>query len=227
MPTAPPFPSQTVLVTGGTKGIGNAIAAHLSGLGARVFAAAIDAPPPLQLDVRSEQSVDSLFRHIESAGCALTSLIHCAGVGVFKPIADLSLADWDLVLSTNLTGAFLCTRAAIRHMLARSNGGGRIVHIGSVADHTPLAANGAYGSSKAGLRMLTQVTNEECALHGIRATLLSLGAVYTDVWASRPEFDKADMLSPADVAGVVAGILSQPPHVRVDELTVKPPKGIL
>jgi NAD(P)-dependent dehydrogenase (short-subunit alcohol dehydrogenase family) len=214
-----------VLVTGGTHGIGQAVVERLSESGVQVLGAAIDAPPPLQVDVRSEQSVDDLFQSIEGSGRNISAMVHCAGVGIFKPLSELSLDDWNFVVSTNLTGAFLCTRAAIRHMLPR--GGGRIVHIGSVADHTPLPSNGAYGCSKAGLRMLTQIINAEHKLNGIRATLLSLGAVYTDIWKSLPQFSPSDMLSVQDVASIIAGILANPPHVRVDELLVVPPKGIL
>jgi NAD(P)-dependent dehydrogenase (short-subunit alcohol dehydrogenase family) len=224
--------SGAVLVTGGSRGIGQAVVEHLAAGGRRLFSAAIDATAgesglvsSLQVDVRDEAAVGGLFRSIEAAGCHLEAMVHCAGVGVFKPLADLTLEDWNLVVATNLTGAFLCSRAAIRHM--RTRGGGRIVHIGSVADHTPLAGNGAYGCSKAGVRMLTQIINEECKGDGIRATLLSLGAVYTDIWKSRPEFSAADMLSVSDVAEVIAGILAQPPHVRIDETIMLPPKGIL
>jgi NAD(P)-dependent dehydrogenase (short-subunit alcohol dehydrogenase family) len=175
--------------------------------------------------VREEQSVDALFRYIEASGHNIRALVHCAGIGIFKPLVDLPLEDWNNVISTNLTGAFICTRAAIKHMLPR--GGGRIIHIGSVAAQTPLPANGAYGSSKAGLRMLTQIINEEHKADGIRATLLTLGATYTDVWKGRPEFSHSDMLSVQDVADVVVSILAQHLHVRIDETIVLPPKGIL
>jgi NAD(P)-dependent dehydrogenase (short-subunit alcohol dehydrogenase family) len=214
-----------VLITGGTQGIGRAIADQLDENGTPVFAAAIDALPPMQVDVREEPSVDALFRHIETSGHNIKALVHCAGIGIFKPLVDLSLKDWNNVVSTNLTGAFLCTRAAIRHMLPR--GGGRIIHIGSVAAQTPLVANGAYGSAKAGLRMLTQIINEEHKSDGIRATLLTLGATYTDIWKGLPQFSPADMLSVQDVANMVVAILSQHSHVRIDEMTVVPPKGIL
>jgi NAD(P)-dependent dehydrogenase (short-subunit alcohol dehydrogenase family) len=217
-----------VLVTGGTHGIGRAVVERLRLDGAIIVVAAIDAQPSedaVRVDVRSEESVNGLFRHIEALGYDIRAMVHCAGVGIFKPLVELSLDDWDFVVSTNLTGAFLCTRSAIRHMLPR--GGGRIVHIGSVADHKPLPSNGAYGCSKAGLRMQTQIINEEHKSQGIRATLVSLGAVYTDAWKSRPEFSPSEMLGVQDVASVIAGILSQPPHVRIDEMVVVPPKGIL
>jgi NAD(P)-dependent dehydrogenase (short-subunit alcohol dehydrogenase family) len=169
--------------------------------------------------------VQNLFQHIEDSGANLHSLVHCAGVGVFRTLAELTLDEWNYVISTNLTGAFLCTRAAIRHMKPR--GGGRIIHIGSVAGETPLTANGAYGTSKAALSMLTKIINEEHKADGIRGTLLRLGAVFTDVWGSRPEFSRTDMLSVEDVASTISHVLSQPPHVRVDEIVVMPSKGIL
>jgi NAD(P)-dependent dehydrogenase (short-subunit alcohol dehydrogenase family) len=217
--------SGAVLVTGGARGIGRAVVEQLAASATRVIVADLNPPADIRVDVRREDSVTALFEQIEGSGVRVQALVHCAGIGIFKPIAELSTDDWNSVVSTNLTGAFLCSRATIRHMLSR--GGGRIVHIGSVADHTPLPSNGAYGCAKAGVRMLTQIINEEYKAQGIRATLLSLGAVYTDIWKSRPEFSPSDMLSVDDVARVIAGILSQPAHVRIDETVLLPPKGLL
>lgn len=217
---------ESVLVTGGARGIGRAVVEHLRAKGHVVFCADKDnADSSFMVDVTNEQSVQNLFLHIEESGARLHAMVHCAGVGIFRPLEEMTLDEWNHVINTNLTGAFLCTRAAIRHMKPR--GGGRIIHIGSIAGETPLQANGAYGSSKAALSMLTKVINEEHKGDGIRATLLRLGAVYTDVWKSRPEFSRSDMLSVEDVVSSISHVLSQPLQVRVDEVVVMPSKGIL
>jgi NAD(P)-dependent dehydrogenase (short-subunit alcohol dehydrogenase family) len=229
-----PLGGKVILVVGASRGIGGAAACALESEGANVIKADIAISPEagaqpvsnsIHLDVRSSGSVEAAFARLEHQFGGVDALVNCAGVGVFKPVAELTDEDWNNVLSTNLTGAFLCVRSALRQMLRR--GGGRIIHIGSVADHVPLPSNGVYGVSKAGLRMLTQIVNEDYKHDGVRATLISLGAVYTDIWRSRPEFDRADMLDVADVARAIVGILKEPPHVRIDNVVLLPPKGIL
>jgi NAD(P)-dependent dehydrogenase (short-subunit alcohol dehydrogenase family) len=131
----------------------------------------------MTLDVRDEASVTHCFQALYKQYGRLDVLINNAGIGVFRPFEDISLAEWDDVLRTNLTGAFLCCRAAFP--LLRNTGGGRIINIGSVADRVPLAGNAAYGASKFGLRGLSQILSEEGKDDRIRVTHLSLGAVYT------------------------------------------------
>lgn len=227
-----------VLVTGGSQGIGQAIAAALAEAGATVAAGSRRAPvaapetpcpagrvTPIALDVRDEASVRHAFGWLEGAAGQVDVLVNNAGLGLFKPLVDTTLAEWNDVLTTNLTGAFLCAREAFTRMAAR--GGGRIVNIGSVVDHHMLPMNGAYGASKMGLRALTEALNLEGAATGIRATLLSVGAVTTKIWDAHPQLSGAEGLTPADVARVVVDLVAQPAHVRMDEIRLMPPKGIL
>jgi NAD(P)-dependent dehydrogenase (short-subunit alcohol dehydrogenase family) len=221
--------ARNVVVVGGTGEIGKAVVSRLRADGLRVVCAAIDVSretaDELRFDITDEASVASLFERAEQAVGPLSVLVNCTGVGVFTPLAETSVQDWRKTLEVNLTGAFLCSREAFNRMKTR--GGGRLIHIGSVSDHLTLPMNGAYAASKHGVRALVGVLNEEGKPYAIRATLLSLGAVYTSFWRTRPEFSPADMLSVEDVAQSISEIARKPLNVRVDELRLLPPKGVL
>jgi NAD(P)-dependent dehydrogenase (short-subunit alcohol dehydrogenase family) len=166
-----------------------------------------------------------LFDWLDRALGRVDVLVNNAGVSVWKLVEDLSLAEWRSVIDTNLTGAFLCSREAIRRM--KRAGGGRIITIGSVADRVALPECGAYGASKYGARGLSEVITEEGKAFRVYGTLLSVGAVATEVWSGRPGFDPRDMLSPDDVGACVVDIAARPLSIRVDEVRVGPPKGVL
>jgi short-subunit dehydrogenase len=155
----------------------------------------------------------------------LYGLVNNAGVGTFKPIVDLSLAEFEETLKTNLTGSFLCMREAARRM--KSKGGGRIIQIGSISDHLTLPENGAYAASKFGTRALVGVLNEELKHHGVHCSLVSPGATLTEIWQGRSGFDPNDMISPDDIATTVTDILMRPKGVRIDEVKILPSKGVL
>nr|BDT32501.1 SDR family oxidoreductase [Myxococcus sp. MH1] len=220
--------ARNAIVVGGTGNIGAAVIHRLRAEGLHVICASEDvtreSSDSMRVDVTDEASVRSLFDKASANG-ALHLLVNCSGFGAFTPIEETSLADWRKSLDVNLTGAFLCAREAFKRM--KAHGGGRIVHIGSVSDHLTLPMNGAYAASKHGLRGLTGVLNAEGKDHAIRATLLSLGAVYTAFWKTRPEFSPADMLSVDDVAESIWEIARKPLHIRVDELRLVPSKGVL
>jgi len=221
--------ARNAIVVGGTGDIGKAVVDRLRAEGLRVVCASDDVtqetPDTLRVDITEESSVASLFERAERELGLISVLVNCAGVGGFTSIADTSVHDWRKTLDVNLTGAFICSREAFNRM--KRQGGGRIIHIGSVSDHLTLSMNGAYAASKHGVRALTGVLNEEGRDHAIRATLISLGAVYTTFWRTRPEFSPADMLSVEDVAQSICEIVRKPLNVRVDEIRLLPSKGVL
>lgn len=219
----------SAIVVGGTGEIGKAVLARLRAEGLRVVCASNDVrqetSEALRVDVTDEASVSSMFDRAEKELGPIKLLVNCSGVGVFAPIPEISVQDWRKTIDVNLTGAFICAREAFKRM--KAGGGGRIIHMGSVSDHLTLADNAAYAASKHGVRGLTGVLNEEGKPYSIRATLISLGAVYTSFWHSRPEFSPADMLSMDEVAQTLWEIARKPLNVRVDEIRLLPPKGVL
>jgi NAD(P)-dependent dehydrogenase (short-subunit alcohol dehydrogenase family) len=221
--------ARNAIVIGGTGEIGKAVLARLRAEGLRAVCASIDVSPEtprdIRVDVTDEASVALMFDKAEAELGPIALLINCSGTGVFAPIPEISADAWRSTIDVNLTGAFLCAREAFKRMKAQ--GGGRIIHLGSVSDHLTLAGNAAYAASKHGVRGLTGVLNEEGKACSVRATLLSLGAVYTSFWHSRPEFSPDDMLSVDDVAQTIWEIAQKPLNVRVDELRLVPPKGVL
>jgi len=227
--------NRVILVTGASRGLGRAIALACAADGAAVIGASRSAAPSgslapgevtsAHLDVRNPASVDALYAFVDRTAGRVDALVNSAGAFAFKPIDELSLDEWTRVIDTNLTGAFLCSAAALARM--KKAGGGRIVTIGSIAGRLPLVECGAYGASKFGVRGLSQVLTEEGKAHGVFATLVSLGAVNTGAFEGRAGFDPAEMLSVEDVAEAVVEVLAKRARVRVDEVELMPPKGIL
>ncbi len=227
---------KVVVVTGGSRGIGRGIAVATANAGAAVvsgarsFTAPRAEPRPgsvveAALDVTDERSVTKFFQWLDGAAGRIDALVNNAGTGVFKPIESLTLEEFRATLDTNLAGVFLCSREAFRRM--KRARGGRVVTIGSVAGRVPLADSAAYGASKYGARGFSEILTEEGKAHGVFGTVVTLGAVATGIWNGREGYAREEMLSVEDVAASVVHLLSLSPTVRVDEIRIAPPKGIL
>ena len=216
---------RVAVVTGASRGIGAATATAVAAAGAHVVLAARDGPAldvvagrirdaggratPVPTDVSDEAAVGRLFADVERVG-PLSALVCAAGVLTPALFADTTKAMWDETLGVNLTGAFLCCRAAFTAM-ARA-GEGRIVNIGSLSgvyatEKFPGLA--AYNVSKYGVIGLTEAIAVEGKEHGISAVCLSPGAVDTEMLrranpALRPG------LTPDDVAELIVSLLDGP-----------------
>lgn len=230
-------PGLLVLITGGTRGLGKHLAERLLESGATVittsrtfeFSGSIEIKDSSlttqHLDVTCEHSVKQLFEWIASQNKSINVLINNAGIGVFKSLVDTSSEEWNQIITTNLTGLFLCSKEAFKSM--KKIGGGRIINIGSIADRIPLLNNSAYTASKSGARGLADVINEEGKFEKIRVTHISLGAVYTEIWQNREGFKKEDMLDPNLVAEYIAHIAQLPLNIRINHVDITPEKGVL
>jgi NAD(P)-dependent dehydrogenase (short-subunit alcohol dehydrogenase family) len=232
---------KTVLITGGTRGLGKTMAEMMVERGATVIVTSRNLPresyPDLvprtinrwPLDVTDEASVVRLFHALDTQckrlGRRLDVLVNNAGIGVFKPVLETTLAEWNAIIATNLTGVFLCSREAFR--LMKDTGGGRIITISSISGYQPIVENGAYGASKFGVSGFSQILNEEGKPFNIRVSVVYPGAVYTDIWEGREGFRREDMMEAVDVAETVCDIASRPLRVRIDEVKIVPPKGVL
>ncbi|HEU4963696.1 MAG TPA: SDR family oxidoreductase [Bacilli bacterium] len=234
---SPSLLNKVVLITGGARGLGRYMADAMAREGAAVIVTSRQASPDAALEPRfgtvqeafleitEEASVHALFSKIDAAFSRLDVLVNNAGIGVFKPVVDTTLDEWNEIFATNVTGLFLCSKAAFSRM--KTQGGGRIINIASVSGYIPIVENGVYGASKYAVRGFSQILNEEGKHDNIRVSIVSPGAVYTDIWDGRDGFLPADMLQPEDVAETVLDIARRPLHVRIDEVKILPPKGVL
>jgi len=188
----PPAPQKVALVTGAARGIGLATAKRFLAEGWRVALLDIErallqdavtalAKPDqtlaLSCDVSDAkgvaEAIDAIGRHFGR----LDALVNNAGVAVFAPVLETSDEDWNRILSVNLTGPFLCTKAAVP--LMREGGGGAIVNITSISSVRASTLRSAYGTSKAGLAHLTKQLAVELAALGIRVNAVAPGPVDT------------------------------------------------
>jgi NAD(P)-dependent dehydrogenase (short-subunit alcohol dehydrogenase family) len=191
MPAASP---KVALVTGAARGIGLATAKRFLDEGWRVAlldiadeqlagaVAALGRPDDamrLHCDVSDAAAVDASIDAVAQRFGRLDALINNAGVAAFAPLLDTTKQDWDRILAVNLTGPFLCAKAAVP--LMRENGGGAIVNITSISAVRASTLRSAYGTSKAGLAHLTKQLAVELASAGIRVNAVAPGPVETEM----------------------------------------------
>ena len=242
---------RTALITGASRGIGRAIALRLAQLGARLLLVARD-PQALEAakqhmlqlgstadtipcDLTSASAIAELGTRVEAlGGCDI--LINAAGIGrMGRPLHEMPIEDFDLIVATNLRAPFLLMRAVVPHMIAR--GDGHIVNISSLAGQGPLADGAAYSASKWALNGLSYSAAEELRAHNIRVSVVAPGSVNTSFGDQRhssvetgsgsegdaKEFKKrARMLQAEDVANVVAMVVTQPPQSFISEVRMRP-----
>jgi 3-oxoacyl-[acyl-carrier protein] reductase len=218
------------LVTGASKGIGRAMALRLARDGHDVVLAARGEDRlravateceaagaralPVKTDVSVEEDVRSLFEKADGFS-TVDVLVNNAGVGVYKPVVETSLEDWELMMGVNLRGTFLCSREAMRRM--GDAGGGTIVNISSVVGIKGYPNQGGYTASKHGIVGLSKVLAEEGRASGVRVHVICPGGVATDMAvAARPDIKPEELLLPEDVADLVAYLVKLPKRAMVD-----------
>ena len=174
-------------------------------------------------DATIEAEVADLFATTAKELGRLDILVNNAGTGIYVPLDEMSLGNWETVFAVNLTAAFLCTREAIRVM--KGQGGGRIINIGSISATKPRPGQSAYSASKAGLVSLTRSTLLEGRAFGISAGCLHPGLV--DVtpessYAGPTTTPDEPAIAPQDIAEAALAMAQLPPHVTMLDTTVLP-----
>jgi 3-oxoacyl-[acyl-carrier protein] reductase len=223
---------KTALITGAGRGIGKEIARALGEAGANLVISDIAADAANQTaaefndrniktlavagDVSKSEDVEALFKAAGDTFGGVDILVNNAGITRDNLLARMEEKDWDLVLTVNLKGAFLCTKAASRGMMKRRYG--RIVNISSVVGIMGNAGQANYSASKAGLIGLTKSTAKELASRNVTVNAVAPGYIATDMTKDLPEEAKAKFLqsvplgrpgTPQDISGVVLFLVSE------------------
>ena len=226
--------STVSVVTGGSRGIGLAIARAFVSGGARVVitgrnqehldrAAAISpAIHAVRADVcRSEEAARAIEAAAQMFG-GIDVLVNNAGVGKFGNVADMSVEEWRDVIETNLTGVFFCTRAAIPAL--KKSGGGWIINIASLAGRNYFPGGAAYCASKAGLIAFTESVMQEVRYDNIRVSVVMPGSVATEFSGPSSSGEDSWKLSPDDVAEVVMDLVRHPARSLPSKVEIRPSK---
>ena len=233
--TGKPLANRIALVTGGSRGIGRAIAINLARLGAAVSICGRDEAKLREVagelqaigsrfcwqkaDVTRADDVSRLISETEAQLGAVGILVNNAGIGLFGPAQDKSEEEWDRVLSTNLKSVFLVSRAVIPAMI--KNGGGDIINISSLAGKNAFAGGGLYCASKWGVQGLSGCMAEDLREYGIRVSVISPGSVATE-FSGRGEKKAAKALQPEDVAHAVEAVVTQGAGSFVSQIDIRP-----
>ena len=221
----------TVLITGGSAGIGRAIAASLAGRGARIAitgrderklaaAAAALGAHPIRADVANEADVIRTYDEFLRIFGHLDVLVNNAGFGTFTPLVDTRREDFEKVFATNVTGAMLMAREAAAHFMKRNRG--NIVNICSTAGLRGAARGTTYYGSKFALRGMTECWRAELRPHNVRVFLVNPSEVITEFAKSAgvPQNENPTKLHGEDIADIVRAMLEMDDRGFTPELSV-------
>ena len=225
---------QVAVVTGGTRGIGVAIARALLAEGVAVAVCGTKqssvegAVKDLQTlgrvegrvcNVGSFEEVEGFFRDVEKTFGRLDILINNAGIGFFAPVDEITPEDWRRLIEINLHGPFYCTRQAVP--LMKKNGGGFIINIGSLAGKNPFAGGSCYNASKFGLNGFSEAIMLDLRQHNIRVSQIMPGSVQTDFGP----FGAAGgdwKIDPAHIGDTVLHLLRTPARSLASRIEMRP-----
>jgi NAD(P)-dependent dehydrogenase (short-subunit alcohol dehydrogenase family) len=228
---------KVAFITGGSRGIGLAIARALRAQGAAIAITGTDQQHldtaerdlrsgeaggrvmALRADVRSYAEVEKALSSVAKQLGGVDILINNAGVGVFRSVAETTVDEWQRVIETNLSGVFHCCHAALP--LLKQRGGGWIVNISSLASKNPFVNGAAYCASKSALNAFSEALMQEVRYDGVRVAYVLPGSVNTGFGGlSNTKSEWA--LAPDDVAEVVADLIAHPSRSLPSRVEIRP-----
>ncbi|HFZ8656611.1 TPA: SDR family oxidoreductase [Staphylococcus aureus] len=221
------------VVTGAGSGIGEAIATLLHEEGVKVILAgrnkdklqnvanqlAQDSVKVVPTDVTKKEEVDELIKIVQQTFGGLDIVINSAGQMLSSKITDYQVDEWDSMIDVNIKGTLYTAQAALPTMLEQSSG--HLINIASISGFEVTKSSTIYSATKAAVHTITQGLEKELAKTGVKVTSISPGMVDTAITAAYNPTDRKK-LEPQDIAEAVLYALTQPKHVNVNEITVRP-----
>ncbi|BDV06433.1 TPA: SDR family oxidoreductase [Staphylococcus aureus] len=224
---------KVAVVTGAGSGIGEAIATLLHEEGVKVILAgrnkdklqnvanqlAQDSVKVVPTDVTKKEEVDELIKIAQQTFGGLDIVINSAGQMLSSKITDYQVDEWDSMIDVNIKGTLYTAQAALPTMLEQSSG--HLINIASISGFEVTKSSTIYSATKAAVHTITQGLEKELAKTGVKVTSISPGMVDTAITAAYNPSDRKK-LDPQDIAEAVLYALTQPKHVNVNEITVRP-----
>ena len=235
---------KVVVITGASSGLGEATARHLAAQGATVvlgarrreriealageLSAGGSAALAVQTDVTDRAQVSALVDAAMARFGRIDVMLNNAGLMPHSPLDRLKVDDWDQMVDVNIKGVLYGIAAALPHMIAQRSG--HIINVSSVAGHKVRTGSVVYSATKHAVRVISEGLRQEVKPHGLRTTIISPGAVDTELPNSITEPDVADnirkfyeiAISPASFARAVAYAIGQPDDVDINEILFRP-----
>lgn len=224
---------KVAVVTGAGSGIGEAIATLLHEEGVKVILAGRnkdklqnvanqltqDSVKVVPTDVTKKEEVDELIKMAQQTFGGLDIVINSAGQMLSSKITDYQVDEWDSMIDVNIKGTLYTAQAALPTMLEQSSG--HLINIASISGFEVTKSSTIYSATKAAVHTITQGLEKELAKTGVKVTSISPGMVDTAITAAYNPTDRKK-LEPQDIAEAVLYALTQPKHVNVNEITVRP-----
>ena len=228
---------QVAVVTGGSRGIGRAIALALAEAGADVainYQYSKESADEVcnlisnlgvrtgayKANVGKDEEVRSMVSSVLRDLGPVSILVNCAGIGIYGPLETTSTADWERLMAVNARGPFILCRETLPYL--KQAGAGHIINVASVVGVKGYVNQAAYSASKHALLGMTKVLAQEAQAYGIRVHALCPGGVDTDMAAqARPDLDRSILMSPQEMADIVLFLLGQRGNAVIDLICVR------
>jgi NAD(P)-dependent dehydrogenase (short-subunit alcohol dehydrogenase family) len=228
---------KVAIVTGGSRGIGLAVASalvaegvhvtvtgrdesHLAAARRRLEAVGEGSVETVPADVRSYADVARTVARTADLFGGLDILVNNAGIGIFSHVADMTPAQWAQTIDTNLTGVYNCCHAAIPHL--RLRGGGYIINISSLAGKNAFVGAAAYCASKSGLNAFSEALMQEVRHENIRVSYIMPGSVATGFTGGDEQRGADWKIAPSDIGEVVIDLLRMNPRSLPSRVEIRP-----